>query len=187
PTCSHAYASPTPLLGSSQGLLPAQAGSPLAGRVLHPLDDRRSFMKLSHPHSLSTRIAWSHCFSYPPTGTVVPAALRPPQALRGESCPLDQPLELSPHDGRMLALVHRPLGKPTVGPGHDSLSAHHASEVYNSLRHRFGMLDHCSGMRDDAGNEHLALGQLHVFPHAPLIRMAGVRCLHRVGLGLDPE
>jgi hypothetical protein len=37
----------------------------LAGRVLHPLDDRRSFMKLSHPHSLSTRIAWSHYFSYP--------------------------------------------------------------------------------------------------------------------------
>ena len=60
PTRSHAYASPTTFLGSSQGLLPAQAGSPLAGRVLHPLDDRRSFMKLSHPHSLSTRIAWSH-------------------------------------------------------------------------------------------------------------------------------
>jgi len=60
PTCSHAYASPTTFLGSSQGLLPAQAGSPLAGRVLHPLDDRRSFLKLSHPHSPSTRIAWSH-------------------------------------------------------------------------------------------------------------------------------
>jgi hypothetical protein len=32
---------------------------------LHPLDDRRSFMKLSPPHSLSTRIAWSHYFFYP--------------------------------------------------------------------------------------------------------------------------
>src|SRR6266436_9161393 len=60
PTRSHAYASPTTLLGSSQGLLPAQAGSPLAGRVLHPLDDKRSFMKLSHLHSPSTGIAWSH-------------------------------------------------------------------------------------------------------------------------------
>src|SRR4030095_5213093 len=90
----------------------------------------------------------------------VPAALRPPQALRGESCPLGQRLELGPHDGRMLALVHRPLGKPTVGPGHDPLSAHHASEVDNSLRHCFGMLDHGSGVRDDAGNEHLALRQL---------------------------
>jgi len=63
PTCSHAYASPTPFLGSSPGLLPAQAGSPLAGRVLHPLDGRRSFLKLSHPHSPSTRIAWSHWYS----------------------------------------------------------------------------------------------------------------------------
>src|SRR2546426_3002327 len=116
----------------------------------------------------------------------VPAALRPPQALRGESCPLDQRLELGPHDGRMLALVHRPLGKPTVGPGHDSLPAHHAREVDNSLRHCLGMLDHCSGVRDDAGNEHLARGQLEVFPHAPLIRMTGRRRLHRVGLGLDP-
>ena len=49
PTCSHAYASPTPFLGSSPGLLPAQAGSPLAGRVLHPLDDVQSFMKVSPP------------------------------------------------------------------------------------------------------------------------------------------
>src|SRR5262245_55514816 len=73
PTCSHAYASPTPFLGSSQGLLPAQAGSPLAGRVLHPLDDRRSFMKLSHPHSLSTRIAWSHYNSF-----YVAAVVKPP-------------------------------------------------------------------------------------------------------------
>src|SRR5262249_20713243 len=63
PTSSHAYASPPRVLGSSQGFLPAQAGSPLAGRVLHPLDGRRSFLKLSHPHSPSTRIAWSHWYA----------------------------------------------------------------------------------------------------------------------------
>jgi hypothetical protein len=33
----------------AQGWLPARAGSPLAGRVLHPLDDRQHFMKASHP------------------------------------------------------------------------------------------------------------------------------------------
>jgi hypothetical protein len=65
PTRSPAYASPTTFLGSSQGWLPARAGSPLAGRVSHPLDDERSFMKLSHLHSPSTHIAWSHSFSYP--------------------------------------------------------------------------------------------------------------------------
>jgi len=33
---------------TSQGSLPVRAGSPLAGRVSHPLDDKRSFMKSSH-------------------------------------------------------------------------------------------------------------------------------------------
>jgi hypothetical protein len=32
-----------------QAWLPARAGSPLAGRDLHPLDNERSFMKSSHP------------------------------------------------------------------------------------------------------------------------------------------
>src|SRR6516225_8403678 len=36
-------------LAPSQGLLPARAGSPLAGRVSHPLDDVQSFMKVSPP------------------------------------------------------------------------------------------------------------------------------------------
>jgi len=49
PTRSHAYASPRPFLTPSQGLLPAQAGSPFAGRVSHPLDDTQSFMESLPP------------------------------------------------------------------------------------------------------------------------------------------
>jgi len=49
PARSHAYASPMPLLAPSQDLLPARAGSPLAGWVSHPLDDTQSFMKVSPP------------------------------------------------------------------------------------------------------------------------------------------
>src|SRR4029077_18677810 len=49
PTRLHAYASPALLPKPSQGLLPARAGSPLAGRDLHPLDDEQSFMETSHP------------------------------------------------------------------------------------------------------------------------------------------
>jgi hypothetical protein len=49
PTCSHAYASPALFPRPAQGLLPARAGSPLAGRDSHPLDDRPSFMEASHP------------------------------------------------------------------------------------------------------------------------------------------
>ena len=49
PARSQAYASQTPSLGSAPGLLPARAGSPLAGRDSHPLDDEQSFMEKSHP------------------------------------------------------------------------------------------------------------------------------------------
>ncbi len=38
PARSSAFASPVPLPGPSPGWLPARAGSPLAGRALHPLD-----------------------------------------------------------------------------------------------------------------------------------------------------
>ena len=48
PTRSRAYASPSPLPFPAQGSLPARAGSPLAGRFSHPLDDRQGFMKSSH-------------------------------------------------------------------------------------------------------------------------------------------
>ena len=48
PTRSRTYASPNPLPSPAQGSLPARAGSPLAGRVSHPLDDKQGFMKSSH-------------------------------------------------------------------------------------------------------------------------------------------
>ena len=43
PTRSRTYASPNPLPSPAQGSLPARAGSPLAGRVSHPLDDKTRF------------------------------------------------------------------------------------------------------------------------------------------------
>jgi hypothetical protein len=43
PTRSRAYASPIPSPRPSPGSLPARAGSPLAGRVSHPLDDESKF------------------------------------------------------------------------------------------------------------------------------------------------
>ena len=43
PTRSRAYASPISLPRPSPGSLPARAGSPLAGRNSHPLDDKSKF------------------------------------------------------------------------------------------------------------------------------------------------
>ncbi len=41
------------------------AGSPLAGRVSHPLDNKSNFMESSHTlQSQTTSRAWSHCSSY---------------------------------------------------------------------------------------------------------------------------
>ena len=61
PTRSRAYASPISLPRPSPGSLPARAGSPLAGRDLHPLDDIRNFKETSHSLlSQSTSRAWSH-------------------------------------------------------------------------------------------------------------------------------
>ncbi len=53
PTRSHAYASPSPFLKPSQGWLAARAGSPLAGRVSHSLDDKQSFMETLQPPKLA--------------------------------------------------------------------------------------------------------------------------------------
>jgi len=49
------------------------------------------------------------------------------------------------------------------------------------------VLDDRGGVGDDAGDEDLALGQLDVLPHAPLVRVAGRRRLHGIGLGLDHQ
>jgi hypothetical protein len=66
PTRSRAYASPASLPRPSPGSLPARTGSPLAGRISHPLDDGRNFMESSHLlQSQSTSRAWSHCMPYP--------------------------------------------------------------------------------------------------------------------------
>ena len=40
---------PTALPPPAQGSLPTRAGSPLVGRVSHPLDDERNFIESSHP------------------------------------------------------------------------------------------------------------------------------------------
>jgi hypothetical protein len=48
-TRSRAYASPASLPRPAQGSLPARAGSPLAGRNSHPLDDESKFHEVIAP------------------------------------------------------------------------------------------------------------------------------------------
>ena len=72
PTRLRASASTTPLPRPPPGSLPVWVGSPLTGRVSHPLDDKQSFMMSSHHHSPLTSLAWSHRAPTPPNGRRIP-------------------------------------------------------------------------------------------------------------------
>ena len=67
PTCTHAYASPMPFLGSAPGLLPAQAGSPLG---------RAGFAPAGRPTKFHEVIASS--FPFDPHCLVALYCLSPP-------------------------------------------------------------------------------------------------------------
>jgi hypothetical protein len=86
-----------------------------------------------------------------------------------------------------LALEEGALGKPAVGAGHDPLPADEPRVGHEALGHRFRVLDHGRGVGDDAGNEHPALRQRDILPHAPLVGEAGRGRLDRDGLGLDAQ
>src|SRR2546426_423787 len=81
------------------------------------------------------------------------------QPLVGEPCALNKSFELGPHDGGMLPLVQGALSEPTIYPRDDALAADHAREGHDSLGDRLGVLHHRGRVRDDAGNEDLALRQ----------------------------
>ena len=51
----------------------------------------------------------------------------------------------------------------------------------------FGVLDKVRGRIDDTGNEDFARWQLHRFPHLPLVRVARVGGLDRIGPGAHLE
>ena len=70
PTRLRASASTTPLPRPPPGSLPVWVGSPLTGRVSHPLDDKQSFMMSSHHHSPLTSLAWSHRAPTPVAGAM---------------------------------------------------------------------------------------------------------------------
>jgi hypothetical protein len=78
-----------------------------------------------------------------------------------------------------------PCAQPTVRPGDHPLAAHQIGILEETLGHQFRVLDEIRGMAHDTGNEYLALGQLNVFPHPPLMFVTGVGRLDRIAHGLD--
>ena len=105
-----------------------------------------------------------------------------PQTLGRELRALRERLELRPGDLR----VHAPA-QPAVGRRDDVLAADDLRVAGDAVGDELGVLDHVRGVADDAGHQHLALGQLDVLPQPPLVLVAGVRGLERVRPGVDRE
>ena len=69
-----------------------------------------------------------------------------------------------------------PLGEAAVGSAHDALAADELREPDEPVGDELRVLDDVRVVRDDARDEHLALGQLDVLPEAPLVLVAGFAC-----------
>src|SRR5262249_7366328 len=101
----------------------------------------------------------------------------------GEGRALGQGLELGPYD----VWVAHPATESTIGPGDNVLLAHDLRETYDALGYQLRMLDEVAGVAHDPRDERRAVGQLYVLPDLPLVLVAGVGRLHRVGRDGHPE
>ena len=95
---------------------------------------------------------------------------------------LRQRLELGPGDVAVDAAA-----EAAVGRGDDALAADQLGEAADALGHQLGMLDHVGGMAHHAGQDQPVVGQLGVLPHRPLVLVAHVAGLERIGAGVDRQ
>ena len=56
-------------------------------------------------------------------------------------------------------------------------------EARDAVGDQLGMLDDVGGVAHDAGQDQLVVGQLDVVPHLPLVLVADIGGLERVGAG----
>ena len=91
-------------------------------------------------------------------------------------------LELRPAELRV-----DPRSHPAVGARDHVLSPDALGEADDPLGDELGMLDQVRRVRDDAGGELLAVGQLHGLPEAVLVLVADVGRLDRVDARVRPS
>src|SRR5215469_5633034 len=99
-----------------------------------------------------------------------------PELVAGQRAALGHGAQLGPDD----LLVADAGADATVGAGLDVLFANDAGVIDQPLGDQAGCLDQVGGVRDHAGDEDLAVGQLDVTPHLPLVRVPHVSGLDRV-------
>src|SRR5262245_65511899 len=79
------------------------------------------------------------------------------------------------------------LGEATVSTGNHVLSPDQPGIGRNAQGDEFRMLDEVRRMGDHTWDEDLAVRQLDVFPHLPLMLMARIGSFHTVGVSTYPQ
>jgi hypothetical protein len=75
--------------------------------------------------------------------------------------------------------------QPAVGPRNHVLPSHQVSVSHQAVRQQFRVLNEVGGVGYDTRDQNLALRELHVLPHLPLVLVAHVSSLDGEGLGMD--
>src|SRR5580704_14338095 len=83
--------------------------------------------------------------------------------------------KLGPDHSRMnLGLIRRLRRETTVDAGNHILAPHQPGEAHDALGDQLRMLHNVAGMSDHARDNHLAIRQLHAFPHMIFVLVARV-------------
>ncbi len=80
-----------------------------------------------------------------------------------------------------------PRADAAIGTGDDIFLADDLGVTHQAIGDRPWMFDEIAVVADDAGHEHLAIRQLHLFPDAPLMIVAGIGRLDGIGARFNFE
>src|SRR3990172_12378555 len=105
-------------------------------------------------------------------------SLPPPELLGGEARAFSHRLELGPSD---LGMADS-RAQAAVRTRHDIFATHQLGVLYQALCDRLRVFNEVAIVAGNSRNEHLPLQQLDLFPHPPLMLMAGVLNLNKVTL-----
>src|SRR5262249_29344132 len=153
PLAAPPVAAPSDILGSKRQA-PHSAGSHAARERAAPWARDRPRRRLAHAPSMHVLIEKRNRRREPADpGFSKPGSAR---ALG----PFGERLQLRPCDLRMGAAA-----EAAVGAGDHVLRPDAPGEATDALGHQLRMLDPVGGVRDDPGDEDLAVGKLHILPH----------------------
>src|SRR5262249_24133043 len=105
-----------------------------------------------------------------------------PELLCCQTRPLRQCLELRPYDTRVdVRLAPRLRRETTVSASNHALWSDGARKAHDAFRDQLGVLHQIGRVRDDVGDNRLALRQPHLLPDVILVLVTRVGRLERVG------